>query len=577
MKKNNNRTAVPLSPNADKLKREGYTVMPSMILGEGASELYSQGAMNFAYTGGVNTSSRTGESMSHIPGGFTSAGSEQPVLSDNIGTPGKGYIAWGAGNNLPNFISILNSMLPYTAAAIKFNVDTACGIGIRPMYRTSSGVAGQFAETEIPFELAGKAILQRIQALQKEEYNFIKDEHPTDSARKLLLDSIMSNYSEQIAALKKDYEVWERTNNAVRRFLKRTNTTLLNHNLFGDLISFGCCFPEIRLSQGGKRQELNSQWKPTIESVGWRNALTCRLERYDENNVSRHVYLSNYWLNTNEQHGADLTIDALPAIDPSCPASDLTSTVRRFRMKATFDTEEENRNITKRKCRHILPVTYTTPGRSYYSLPSYWSIYNDIYQFASTIIRDRAIRKRNENMFGYVIYVHSDYLDRLVDQLDASATEDDKKRIKAEEIDKIKRFLRDKANNGASMAACMFTGNDGQEHDAFRIEQVSMANKNAAEADKTEIADISSIILFALECHPDLIGSTPGGASSKGGTYQREMLQIKQAKLAPTQQMVIEIYNLVRDFNEWDPHLCWHIVQRSLTTLDRSHSGTIDE
>ena len=145
------------------------------------------------------------------------------------------------------------------------------------------------------------------------------------------------------------------------------------------------------------------------------------------------------------------------------------------------------------------------------------------------------------------------------------------------EIQKIKQFLSDKKNNGQSFAACTFTGSDGKDHDAFRIEQVSMANKSAAEADKTEIADISSIILFAMECHPDLIGSTPGGASSSGGTYQREMLLIKQAKMTQMQNLLLEVYNLVRDINEWDEHLTWHITQRSLTTLDRSHSGTVDE
>lgn len=640
-----------MQESAASLKAEGYRVLPTELLGEGAQSLYSQyGAMNFAYMStnaaavGNGTDADAGggpyNSFSTVPGGFTSAGCEQPV--GKCGTKGKGYIAWGAANNLPNFISILNSMLPYTAAAIKFNVDTACGIGIRPMYRTNSGVAGQFSETEIPFELAGKAIIGRIQALQKEVFNLLKDkenvvfvetsaaegegtqsatvpgesssgikiitnapmpaepqpeepEQPTAEAPRYphrsagadyykalscdYLDDIIATYNKQIACLKKDLGIWEKTNKAVETFLKKTNTTLLNHNLFNDLISFGCCFPEIRLTMNGRNQDINTNWKPTIESIGWRNALTCRMEKFDESNVSRNIYISNYWLNTNEQHsaGAEFDIDALPAIDPSCPAYDLKHSLVKFRVDAGRGTEEENRDISRRQCRRVLPITYTTPGRAYYSLPSYWSIYNDIYQFASTIIRDRAIRKQNESMFGYVVYVHSDYLERLTSQLNAQATDAEKQAIKKAEIDKIKSFLRNKRNNGAALAACSFTGNDGKDHDAFRIEQVSMANKNAAEADKTEIADISSIILFALECHPDLIGSTPGGASSKGGTYQREMLQIKQAKLAPTQQMVIEAYNLVRDFNEWDSHLCWHIVQRSLTTLDRSHSGTIDE
>lgn len=620
------------------MKKDGYQVFSASVIGAG-SELYKQyGVLNFAplspstqdiFNYGTDTDATAPKSCGPVPGGFTSSGGEIPVSS--CGASDKGYIEWGLGNRLPNWIALANSMLPYTAAAIKFNVDTACGLGVRPMYRLYSGVAGQSAEVEIPYETAGEVLRQRILAKQKEIMNLTAQRNNVKSANQAeapaandmivllnkaladesetpnenqkparyphrsagedyytsmscdMLDEVIATLLSEIADLKKQLGVWRKTNRSVKSFLRRTNTSLLNHNLFNDFLTYGICFSEVQLTQNGSRNQSDAAWKPTIESLGWRNALTCRLERMDEENVSRHVYLSNSWLDPIDRHGGDevpdVHIDALPAINPMSPVDDLERTLRTFRTLSAKAEKESGQQlgVASRPCRHIMPIAYTTAGRAYYPQPSYWSIYNDIYQFACTIIRDRAIRKRNESMFGYIVYVHADYLEKLTSQINAQNTDEERNKIKQQEMAKIKSFLANKQNNGQAFAACTFTGHDGKDHDAFRIEQVSMANKQAAEADKTEIADISSIILFALECHPDLIGSTPGGASSSGGTYQREMLQIKQSKLAPSQGMVLELYNLVRDFNGWDDRLCWHIVQRSLTTLDRSHSGTVDE
>lgn len=626
-----------MASQMEQMKKEGYQVFSSSVWGAN-SELYNQyGVLNFAplspstqgiFNHGTDMDASAPKSCGPMPGGFTSSGSEIPV--SGCGASGRGYIEWGLGNRLPNWIALANGMLPYTAAAIKFNVDTACGLGVRPMYRLYSGVAGQSAEVEIPYETAGDVLRQRIIAKQKEVMNLTSQRQnitsaattstPAPNAMAVLLnavqnetdaqpeqpdteryphrnagedyytsmscdmlDEVIATIMAEIADLKKQLSVWRKTNRAVKTFLRRTNTSLLNHNLFNDFLTYGICFPEVRLTQNGSRNPSDAAWRPTIESIGWRNALTCRLERMDEEGVSRHIYLSNSWLDPIDRHSTDVMpdthIDALPAINPMSPVDDLSRTLRTFRSLSARTEAETGKplGIAARPCRHIMPIAYTTPGRAYYPQPSYWSIYNDIFQFACTIIRDRAIRKRNESMFGYIVYVHADYLDKLTSQLNAQNTDEERNRIKQAEMNKIKSFLANKQNNGQAFAACTFTGHDGKDHDAFRIEQVSMANKQAAEADKTEIADISSIILFALECHPDLIGSTPGGASSSGGTYQREMLQIKQSKLASSQALVLELYNLVRDFNAWDDRLCWHIVQRSLTTLDRSHSGTVDE
>ena len=606
----------PLFDSIQRMRADGFQVFPTSFF-DGEAENLGQlrEFLNFTALSPAQTTAHGcgtdddyfGGCRPFIPGGFTSSGSEQPVK--HCGDPDKGFIAWGAANNLPNFIALANQMLVYTSTGIKFNVDVASGLGIKAYYRFFSNAGATNNEDKIPYPSAGAMILERIRKLQKEIYALVSAHNPAPSpdlpafgslvepqpslaapssatddpnrfAKKAdtIMDALVKEYEEEIKRLKADYKIWKDTNDFLNRFNSRTNFSVVNQRLMTDLVTFGICFPEVQLSSEVTRQADNSQWRPVIVGLGHRNALTCRLERHDEQHVSRHIYLSNAWLNINERHENEYKIDALPSIDPMRPCDDLTRSVRSFRNESRRQMQNGvKQDIYSRPTRFIMPVSYYTAGRCYYPVPSYWAIYNDIYQFASTIIRDRAVRKQNENMFGRIIYVHSEYLDRLVNQINNQRTDEEKRQIKDNEIRKIKRFLSDKLNNGQTFAACTFTGRDGKDHDAFRVETVPYNTKNAAEADKTEIIDISSIILFALECHPDLIGSTPGGTSRTGGTYQREMLQIKEYKSAPTQNLLLEVYNLVRDFNGLDSHLFWKVEQKTLTTLDRNHSGEIIE
>lgn len=675
-----------LSAQMQRMKSEGYAVMPSSFA-DGSHDLLADlpPILNFTshhhdmYGRPIHGSGRPSSDPLHNAGGFTSSGVAIPT-PDTIGTPGRGYIAWGANNNLPNCVALANNSLVYTAVAQKFNIDALCGLGIEPIYTFHHTVGCNENEEYISYEHAGSYIDGRIQKLQTQLFNLLKDHQaappptvaptaafgPTESAEAFteatpiqtappktiptkepvtdtddiapedtpatdpgalpiadlhhadgngykryadtILDDIITNIRAQITQLRREKKVWGKTWAQLKRVMAASNPVRLAHDLSTDMATYNICFPEILLSQDTTRQSDSAAWKPRIAAIRYRDALTCRLEEKDPEGVSRYVYLSNIWLDPAEatrqqQHSnaegaeasSEATIAALPALDPNCAALDLDHRIRQFRTDAAAardriantepGTPEHEEAVlqyhifdaTSRPTRFILPVDYRTTGRYYYPQPSYWTIFRDIYQFASNIIRDRAIRKQNENMFTYVLYVHQSYLEKLTQQLNAQKTEEEKKAFRHAEVQKIKDFLSNKQNNGSTLAATTFVGLDGKDHDAFRVERIDYNTKSNAEADKTEITDISSIIMFAFECHPDLIGSTPGGASSSGGTYQREMLLIKQAQMVPMQQLMLYPWYVAKDFSKWDTHLDFKIKQKVLTTLDNSKTGTVEE
>ena len=133
-------------------------------------------------------------------------------------------------------------------------------------------------------------------------------------------------------------------------------------------------------------------------------------------------------------------------------------------------------------------------------------------------------------------------------------------------------MLKDKNNNGQTILSFTFIGSDGKEHDAWRIVDVPMSDSNEADANKTELEELSNIVFLALQIHSVLIGNSIG-ASSSGGTQQREMYELKKLLTVPTQRLLLKPYYVARDFNGWDEHLEWEIGQMTLTTLDRNKNG----
>lgn len=611
-----------LADQMARMKTEGYSVFPA-TLASGNYDMVSNmtNVLNFSGLSPAKDPSAASVGLHRSPvdplapaGGFMSSGKVMPSPTDKngneLGTPGKGMIAWGSSNNLPNIVALANASLVYTALPLKFNIDTLCGLGVEPVYRFHATVGCNENEEEIAYEHAGSYIQSKIHKLRTQLYNLLKDAHesdyaavtsvddshpenygPGERARQAneVLDELVAGLKSQIEQLQNEYTVWEETLQSLKKVISNSNPPRLTHDIAVDMATFYIAFPELDLTMEATTQPDSANWKPRITAIRYRDALSCRLEEKDQFGVSRFVYISNQWLDpantaltatgASGNEANDNEICAVPALDPTCAASDLFAQMRKFRSNAVVQ-RDANMPIpaSSRPTRWILPIDYRTSGRFYYPQPPYYTVYRDIYQYAANIIRDRAIRKQNENMFSYVLYVHQTYLERLTNQIDAQKTEDEKKAIKEAEITKIKNFLSSKQNNGSTLAACTFTGTDGKDHDAFRVERIEYSNsKQTAEANKTEIADISSIIMFAFECHPDLIGSTPGGASSSGGTYQREMLLIKQSKVAPMQQLMLYPWFVTRDFNQWDPHLSFRIRQRVLTTLDNSKTGTVDE
>ena len=545
------------------LEAEGYTAISPALLPPRGSQPQSH------WDSILNNMLGTPASMvmnggSRATGMFTSVGQEQPCAE--VGIPELGYIAWGDKNNLPNTIALLASMLPYTAAGVEFNTNVCAGLGPVPKYRYSYFVNGQVSTEEIDYSAAGELIEGKLLEAQSKllaHLNTPPTEAKATDAHATITDSLLH----RIGTLQADLEKWRTTYEELTGFLERNNLDIITSQLFSDMVHYDICFPELQLSQDATQRD-NTQWQPKVVGIDCRNALTCRLERKDNQGIINNVYISNQWLLGSVQlNTEDTKIAAIPALDTKHPLQKLRRTIKNYRLT-------NGRGRTRRPTRYVMPVYKPTSSRPYYPQPAWWSVFGgEIYSYASTIISDRATRKRNSNSFGRIIYIHQDYLSRLFQQSNCK-TNEEKNAVRDTLLGDINTFLANSDNNGQPLVSFTFTNpSNNQQYDAYRIVDVPYNNKQKIEANKTELEEVAGIIFFAMGIHPDLIGAVPGRSGSSGGTYQREMYEMKKMLMASTQNSVLKVMEVASQFNQWDTHLVWRVKQMTLTTLDRNKNG----
>lgn len=505
-------------------------------------------------------------------------GKDSPVpVPGDIGTPGKGFIEWGSGNKLPNIIPLLVGLLPYTAAAVKFNVDTMVNTGPKPMYRWFRYTNGTVKTERVDYDSAGVLIKGRIMdllaTLARLETETGDTAQPQDSdvvdVTSSLEDAginmpkgssanmLRKAINDAIEELEKDYDIWKVTNEKVKAFQDNNDLPLTYLKLCVDYAHMDIAFPQLELGQGGNERP----WNAEINGLKHRSALCCRMEEMDSEGKVNYIYVSNRWRTDTASSLLDNEIIAIPALNPESPIGDL----RRI----TLRNREAVR--TRRPTRFILPLYYPSMDHPYYPHPAFWSVFSSkVYSYADTLITDKAIARENSNSWGKIVYVHVNYINSLYASAEAT-TQKEKDDVVNKMWDSINGFLKDKTNNGKTMIGYSMMGNDGKAYKSYEIVDVPDTTNGANTKD--ELEEIASILFFALEIQPSMIGAVPGKSGSTGGTFQRELFLLKQARMGASKKRFTHIMEVVSKFNAWDEHLEWVIPDVVLTTLDAQKTG----
>ena len=572
-----------LQKRSEELQSQGYeAVLPGAFCApkQGGSSVCSWGEyVHQKLTASATMTGAEGNAARReISAVFGSSGGENKAKPQNVGTPDLGFMEWGIGNRLPNLVYLLSKMSPFTAAGVDFVKKILVGRGPSPKYYYTQYVGGNITEKSILYSSAGTLLRGQIADLKAKEKQISESENQTSRSVNQSSESnnqfsqsannSESEDSEEMKLLKAALKEWERTNEELQAFIENNDLHKTYLEMAGDMSLMSQCFCELQLNQrqldSEGRPVPTSQWTPKIVGIKPRSVFTTRLERMDSQYRINYAYLSNQWLDSTQTlTETDRRIAAVPYLAADTAVSDLNRHVREARQQRVSRKNRPTRFI-------MSPRDF---GGPYYADALWHSIFaGSIFEYAFTIVDDRLTRKRNSNIIGRVIYIHQEYLKQLYTQQGENKSKT-MAQIQQEVFTDINRWLSNPDNAGQALISAVFTGLDGKEHKAWEIVEIETKANSQAQAEKTELQEISSIIFFAMGLDSKLIGNTPGDATSSGGTDLRERFLVKQIQFAPLQQLMLRPLEVISKFNKWDSHLVWQIDREVLTTLDNSKTG----
>lgn len=568
---------------SEELKAQGYeAVRPAAFVGPNSdgSRTFSWGEyVHSMLMSSAQGTAGAGNARREISTVFASSGGENKAVPQGVGTPGLGFMEWGLGNRLPNLVYLLSKMSPFTAAGIEFVKKILVGRGPAPKYHYVQYVGGNITEKFIPFMTAGVLLRGQIADLKAKENQTSHSENQSSesnnqflqSANQLSQSKSEDTDSEEMKSLKAALAEWERTNNELQAFIDSNDLHKTYLDMAGDMALMSQCFCELQLNQrqldADGHPVPTSQWDPKVIGLKPRSVFTTRLERMDDQYRINYAYTSNLWLDSSQSAASlnpeDMRIAAVPYLAPDTAVKELERRVREARQQRVSHKNRPTRFI-------MSPRDF---GGPYYADALWHSIFaGSIFEYAFTIVDDRLTRKRNSNIIGRVIYIHQEYLKQLYTQQGENKSKTIAQ-IQQEVFSDINTWLSNPDNAGQALISAVFTGLDGKEHKAWEIVEIESKANSQAQAEKTELQEISSIIFFAMGLDSKLIGNTPGDATSSGGTDLRERFLVKQIQFAPMQQLMLRPLEVITRVNKWDSHLVWQIDREVLTTLDNSKTG----
>lgn len=572
------------------LERQGYVPMP---LQEALGSAYNpadaswQGIINAHFSASCDPCNPCNNG-SNVGSLVTSSGREMTV----VGKDKKQHtiIAWGSDNQLPNHVALWSKILPYTATSLDHRAELAAGLCVQPKFRFFDNSGGTVKAETMDYAAGGEWLRLKMRecamAIAKVSGEQLKVDNGQPDANNavgnanskansdvsamndLVTDMLMEDYKRYEEA----YRVWENTNKEITEFIEKSNMPLLYLKWMQELTMLGVAMPEIELSQDAN-VKTSAQWTPKVVSLSHRPIMACRLGKRQDDGHIKDVTISNYWLSDRQPEDYDADYKSLPLLDEQHPQSDMTSRL--------LDWKIQNARVgyRERPTRWLMPCFYPSVGQNYYPFMSWWSIFEgEIYPYLATIISDRAVRKRNSNSVGRIVYIHTEYLNMVNRETDAKKRAAEADKLRDEIFRQTTQFLNDKSKNGSTMLSFTFPNQRGEQTKAIEIVEVPFSASQQKDKDM-ELMEVASIVYFALRVHPELIGAVPGAQASKGGTYMREMLLIDEVTSASIlQQIMNRTMMVVQGINEWDKeHLVWETPHPTLTTLDRNASGVTEE
>jgi len=333
----------------------------------------------------------------------------------------------------------------------------------------------------------------------------------------------------------------------------RNNIPLLLMEIMTDLSYFGNAFPVLI---AGEKQQVGG--RKGIKSIVHREAMFSRWGLDNKRLIKSHLYSAKWDENPKKEE-----IQESYCIDE-------------------FNAEEDisRKLLAGRVTRMCFPIYIPSPGRPYYSYPTWWSIFRSGWydQLTSIPSLKKAILKHNLGV-RHIIYIADEYFEEKEELLKIGKDDHkSRKELYEEVVKQLCEQVTGEENAGKAVVSKMkmMPSNSGGASFEKMMTVDTIKNDISGGEYLTDYETGANIISYAMGVHPSLIGAVPGkNSNSLSGSNIREIFIMKQSLSKPTAYLALQWWPIVRKINGWNSNLEIVIQDSLFTTLDNSKSGEI--
>jgi len=309
-----------------------------------------------------------------------------------------------------------------------------------------------------------------------------------------------------------------------------------------DFFWFWNIFPEMIKTTAGDQ----------IAYLGIVDASHCRWSKMDKRGIIKHCYVSAHWPDVRIQ---DETMLKFPVVDPYLPTA----------------VEELRAAVHIKK--FIYPVSYPSPGKSYYQLAPWDGWRTSGWPELAQMIPKSKVRLMQQLLsakfileipINYWTHAHPDWPKlSLEEQLE----------IKKAKIKEVNDTLTGIENTGKTILSEVGTDALHQPIQSWKIQPIEDKLKDGTFLEDSREA--SQHLRSALGLDSALTGDGPGkGIGAGSGSDKRMALNIYVALQQPYREVILEPLYFIAQYNGWTekyPSLRFKTVEIQLETLDKNH------
>ena len=302
-----------------------------------------------------------------------------------------------------------------------------------------------------------------------------------------------------------------------------------------------------------------------IVNIRHKDVAYCRLQRPDKNGRIENVFFGDFRHFQQEREA-----EVIPLLDLYDPLGDLLARMGKAPDPYTGIWGKAPKDGSN--CKFAIITRMPTPGMQYYPIPYYASIFDDAwYDIYRLIGIGKRYMIKNTSAPRIQIEVHRNYWDELCNNEGLIEPEERKARILREK-ENIIDFVCGPENAGKALITGYYLDPNGKEQRMVRIINLSEGNKKEGGDWAEDMSEASNALCFALGCHPNLIGATPGKSQmNNSGSDKRELFIMKQSLEKSSHDIMAKPWHVILHYNLWaDRNITVDVPMIELTTLDKN-------